>query len=93
MHRGGTDPGQVLHLIDDVDAVGAGPDAVVDGDLEEVERHDPERQHAERDEEAGFDRIEPAGSGGNIEQRLSALETAQISSKATPSALAAITQR
>ena len=45
--RGVADPRQVLHLVDDVDAVGAGPDAAVDDHLPEVEAEHPQRHERE----------------------------------------------
>jgi hypothetical protein len=53
------DPGQVLHLIDDVDAVGARPDVAVEHDPPHVDRHDPHRNGGERDQHPQLEPVEP----------------------------------
>ena len=52
------DPGQVLHLVDEVDAVRAGPHQPVRDHLVEVEPEHPQRHRCER---AEHEQLEPVG--------------------------------
>ena len=63
--RGVADPGQVLHLVDEEEAVGAGPHPAVGDDLPEVERQHPQRDAANAASTASSKRsiAAPAGAG------------------------------
>ena len=57
------DPGQVLRLVDEVDAVGPGPDAPVCDHLEQVEREHPQRHRPERDQDRELEPVESPAEG------------------------------
>src|SRR5947209_17118352 len=69
MAGGVADPGQVLHLVDDVDAVGSGPHAVVGDDLPEVDGDHPQRQEPEHAEHGELEAVERPPSPGRSERR------------------------
>src|SRR5947199_3988827 len=65
------DPRQVLHLVDDVDAVGPGPHATVGEDLPEIEGQDPQRRECEQPEHRELETVDAPRSPCGHEPRQS----------------------
>ena len=65
--RGIADPGQVLHLVGDEQAVGTGPDPAVGNDLVQVECQNPRRHRREQHQHKELERIrsQAASSGSS----------------------------